>query len=378
MRNVVDSNPNFIFTTSPEGDITLANGAFAAACGMMADEMLGRKLRHVIPDNFFAERMLLGDEDVRMRRAPTRGETKFKPAHGPDMYMHVSKAAIVGPHTDGMEVLTVLTDITQRRMAEELLTSAKRAAETANAAKSDFLANMSHELRTPLNAVIGFAELMKKEAAQTGAGEREEYCNYIISGGQHLLSIISDVLDMAQIEAGKMQLRESTVDLKQLIPEASRLVSEAANEQTVTLSHNFPDNLPAVRVDRAKICQVLVNLIDNALKFSPPAGTISIRVTAQSEGPVIIEVIDQGCGMSEHDIEIAFSRFGRVGSSSATSHSGTGLGLPLSVELIELHGGDLLIESKPGEGTKAIITLPEERVIRGPTLVTKQRANAVT
>jgi PAS domain S-box-containing protein len=377
LRNVVDSNPNFIFTTTEAGDVTLANAAFAAACGMTAEDMLGKKLRHVMPDHFFAERMLLGDEDVRTRRAPTRGETKFQPAHGPDMYMHVSKTAIVGPHTHGIEVLTVLTDITQRRSAEELLSNAKRVAEAANAAKSDFLANMSHELRTPLNAVIGFAELMKKEAAKELATEREEYCGYIISGGQHLLSIISDVLDMAQIEAGKMQLRESSVDLRQLIPEATRLVSDIDSDITPKIKTDFPDDLPPLLVDRAKICQVLVNVIDNALKFSPPTGVVDVRVLANASGPIRIEVSDQGCGMSESEMDVAFSRFGRVGP-AVLSHPGTGLGLPLSVELIRMHGGDLSIESQPGKGTKVVITLPEERAIRDAKQDDRLRANAVT
>ncbi len=366
LRSVVDSNPNFIFTTSSDGTLTLANMAFAGACGKSPSDMVNRPLRHVIADNFFAERMLIGDDEVRHSRSATRSETKFQPAHGSDMYMHVSKTVIVGPETDGAEVLTVLTDITQRRAAEEMLSAAKRAAEAANAAKSDFLANMSHELRTPLNAVIGFAELMKKDIAMDAAG-RQRYCDYIISGGRHLLAIISDVLDMAQIEAGTMTLRPETVDMREVIAEAARLVSDTAAAHGTRVVQDVCPDLVSVVADQAKLRQVFVNILDNALKFSPPGGSVSIGAAIVIEGHCVIRVSDEGCGMSAQDIEVAYARFGRVGTPSL-SHPGTGLGLPLSVELVRLHGGDLEIESHPGLGTTITIMLPAERVLRHGSL----------
>ena len=272
-------------------------------------------------------------------------------------------------------VLTVLTDITQRRNAEEMLSAAKRAAEAANAAKSDFLANMSHELRTPLNAVIGFAELMKKEIGPAGSEAHREYCDYIVSGGQHLLSIISDVLDMAQIEAGKMQLREAPVDLQGLLNDAVRLVRATAEENGARVTLEKLVDMPLLLVDEAKFRQVLVNITDNALKYSHRGGTVTVGASVADDGRVLIDISDEGVGMSDIDIEVAFSRFGRVGP-AVLSHPGTGLGLPLSVDLVRLHGGDLAIDSRPGGGTRVLITLPPERVIRDAEPFERSRAGA--
>jgi PAS domain S-box-containing protein len=363
LRSILDSNPNFTFSTSVDGRITVANAAFAAACGLHVAEMVDKPLRHIVQDSFFAERMLLGDEDVRTRRAATRGEIKFAPSRGPDMYMQVSKTSIVGPAEDGSEVLTVLTDITQRRAAEEMLATAKRVAEAANLAKSDFLANMSHELRTPLNAVIGFAELLQRELSASAEDIHFKYCEYIISGGRHLLSIISDVLDMAQIESGTMRLHESSTGIEELFVETERLLHASANEHDATLSCSTQGDIPMLYVDRSKFRQVLVNLGDNALKFSQPGGVVRIDARMSPAGTVIIDVIDTGIGMNSEEIDVAFSRFGRV-SPAILSHPGTGLGLPLSVDLVKLHGGTLAIDSERGRGTTVTIELPADRVIQ--------------
>ena len=364
LRSIVDSNPNFIFATSATGIVTMSNAAFASACGLPVKAMVDRPLRHVIQDSFFAERMLLDDAEVRTRHSALRSEIRFTPALGSDIYMQVSKTTITGPNTDGTEVLTVLTDITQRRAAEEMLATAKRVAEAANAAKSDFLANMSHELRTPLNAVIGFAELIQKDINGTAQPQHAEYCGYIIDGGRHLLSIISDVLDMAQIEAGKMRLVETEVDIDALLADSRRLLHGSAQNSKSRLAVGDCSELPLVFGDEAKLRQVLVNVADNALKFSHPGGVVTIDARIIPGGSLVIEVRDSGVGMTDEEIEIAFSRFGRIGP-AVLSHPGTGLGLPLSADLVRLHGGNLVIESQPRVGTLVRITLPPERVLSG-------------
>jgi PAS domain S-box-containing protein len=360
LRSVVDSNPNMIFVTDENGTISIANNAFAAACGLSSEEIADRPLRHVVKDNFFVERMLLGDQDVQNRRSPTRSEIRFNTVSGLDMYMQVSKTSIISPDGDN-EVLTVLTDITQRRQAEEMLASAKRAAEAANAAKSDFLANMSHELRTPLNAVIGFAELLKREMPGTSEEAHFRYCDYIIDGGEHLLKIISDVLDMAQIESGRMHLSESETEIRTLFAEIERLLAASAQKRDVELVTLAPANLPQIYVDTAKFRQILVNLADNALKFSQGGSSVTISACRTTAGGIAIDVADKGLGMTPDQIEIALTRFGRVGSPTL-SHPGTGLGLPLSADLVRLHGGVLAIDSMPALGTTVRITLPPDRV----------------
>ena len=370
LRSVVDSNPNMIFVTSADGTITIANNAFAAACGLSPEDIADRPLRHVLKDNFFVERMLLGDQDVRTRQVPTRSEIRFSTVPGAEMYMQVSKTCMISPDGE-TEILTVLTDITQRRQAEEMLASAKRAAEAANAAKSDFLANMSHELRTPLNAVIGFAELMKREMPAGAAETHFRYCDYIVDGGEHLLKIISDVLDMAQIESGRMQLSESETDIELLFEETERLLATSASERGVGLVTSVEADVPRVYVDTAKFRQVLVNLADNALKFSTPGTTVTISAGMSPNDGIAIHIVDHGRGMTPDEIEIGLTRFGRVGSPTL-SHPGTGLGLPLSADLIRLHGGTLAIDSLPGAGTTIRIILPADRIVGGDDAIGRQ------
>jgi signal transduction histidine kinase len=223
---------------------------------------------------------------------------------------------------------------------------------------------MSHELRTPLNAVIGFAELMRKETLESGSITHQQYCDYIISGGQHLLSIISDVLDMAQIEAGKMQLKEKPAALTALLEDTLRLVQRTADEKGVRLVFDAAVQ-PTMMIDEAKLRQVLVNIIDNALKFSNPGGTVRLDSSFGENGGVCISISDTGIGMKSADMEIAFSRFGRIGSALLTQ-PGTGLGLPLSVDLMRLHGGDLVLDSEHGTGTRVRLLLPAERVVGEP------------
>ena len=220
---------------------------------------------------------------------------------------------------------------------------------------------LSTMLRTPLNAVIGFAELIQKDINGEAQPHHAEYCGYIVDGGRHLLSIISDVLDMAQIEAGKMRLVEMEVDLETLFSDSARLLHGSAQASKTQLVMGDASGLPAIFGDEAKLRQVLVNVADNALKFSHPGGIVSVDARITPGGSLAIEVRDSGVGMTDEEIEIAFSRFGRIGP-AVLSHPGTGLGLPLSADLVRLHGGQLAIESQPRVGTIVRITLPAERL----------------
>jgi signal transduction histidine kinase len=239
----------------------------------------------------------------------------------------------------------------------------KERAELANRAKSEFLANMSHELRTPLNAIIGFAEVMAGEVmGPIGAPCYREYALDIRNSGTHLLEIISDILDLSKIEAGKVDMQESTVELPRVIASCLKLIGERAKMASIAIVSDLTLDLPPVRADERKLKQILINLLSNAVKFTPAGGLVTISARSSADG-VTIAIADTGIGMSESDIPRALTPFTQVDDSLSRRFEGTGLGLPLSASLVQLHGGTLAIESAPGQGTTVTITLPATRIV---------------
>jgi two-component system cell cycle sensor histidine kinase PleC len=257
----------------------------------------------------------------------------------------------------------VRSDITERKRAELAMLRAKEAAEQASRAKSTFLANMSHELRTPLNAVIGFAEMI--ERGVLGAVGNPRYAGYaadIRASGEHLLSIINEILDLSKIEAGKHTLRETLCDVRRLVQEAVRVSTAQGRMDVAPVSVEAATALPPVQADERALLQMLINLLSNALKFTPAAGRVSVGARIADDGGLELEVVDTGIGIDRRDIDLALSPFGQVESALQRRHGGTGLGLPLVRSLAELHGGRLTIESRRGAGTRASIWLPPARV----------------
>jgi len=257
------------------------------------------------------------------------------------------------------------------RQARELkqstveLRAAKELAETSNRAKSMFLATMSHELRTPLNAVIGFAQVMEQAMFGPVPARYREYATLIHRSGEHLLSIINDILDIAKLQSGKTELRLETAAIAKLVDETVQLVASRAEESGLELTQAIAPELPAVEMDVTRIRQVLLNLLSNAIKFTPRGGRVEIAVRAQN-GAVTVIVSDTGVGMKEDEIPKALEPFGQVNNAMARAQEGTGLGLPLSKSLVELHGGRFSLVSRPGAGTTVTFTLPvAEAEIRG-------------
>ena len=247
----------------------------------------------------------------------------------------------------------------QHRRTLDLVANAARA-EAASRAKSEFLANMSHELRTPLNAIIGFSTILKDESfGPIGSGRYKEYAGDICNAGQHLLTIINDVLDLVKVDSGKMTVHAGVVDLRATAMSVAKLVERDAAAGGVMLSLEMDSTLPPIVCDDTKLRQVLMNLLSNAIKFTPAGGCVTLGV-AQSADPrkVRVTVSDTGIGMREADIPIALAPFGQIDSALNRKHAGTGLGLPLSQRLMQLLGGDLEIESAPGKGTVVTIVLP--------------------
>jgi signal transduction histidine kinase len=235
-------------------------------------------------------------------------------------------------------------------------------AEAANQTKSEFLANMSHELRTPLNAIIGFSDVLHRGYYGALNPKQSEYVEDIRSSGTHLLNVISDILDMSKIETGKLELRESDVDLCDLVQSCLPLIRERARESGVALHTDLPSDLGLIRVDETRFRQIVVNLLSNAVKFTATDGTITIAAACDRAG-LALKVQDSGIGMSDEEIVVALQPFRQVDNSLARRYEGTGLGLPLARELVRLHQGELLVESAPGIGTTVTIRLPAPRVL---------------
>lgn len=230
-------------------------------------------------------------------------------------------------------------------------------AEEASQSKSDFLANMSHELRTPLNAINGFSDIMKKEMfGPLGDPRYKEYISDILFSGQHLLSLINDILDMSKIEAGKMTLNTDMVRVGDMIAQVLRIVRGRAEDNKLKLVYDN-EGEKSVEADPRAVKQILLNLITNAIKFTPEGGKVRVAVTDSHAG-VIVKVIDSGIGISKEDIDRLAKPFEQVDKEASKQNEGTGLGLALSKSLVELHGGNFLMESVPGEGTTVTFTLP--------------------
>jgi PAS domain S-box-containing protein len=265
------------------------------------------------------------------------------------------------PLPDGGFV-TTYADISARVEGEKALRIAKESAEYANRTKSEFLANMSHELRTPLNAIIGFSELMGKEIyGPLGNANYNAYAEDIHASGKHLLEIINDILDISKAEAGRIALAETEVSLSESVDGVLRLIKPRAREKSIEIVTDLP-SVPIVLIaDELRLRQVLLNLLSNAVKFTP-AGSITIEAQADKTSGIIIRVVDTGIGVSEPDLERIFEPFRQAESTLTRSHEGTGLGLPLSRKLIELHGGTLKFESVFGKGSTATVWLPTERM----------------
>ncbi|CAA6604646.1 putative Histidine kinase [Rhodospirillaceae bacterium LM-1] len=243
------------------------------------------------------------------------------------------------------------------------LRDAKERAEESSQVKSEFLATISHELRTPLNAIIGFSELMMMRAfGPLGHENYEEYLGNIHNSGQHLLKIINDILDVSKIEAGQLGLQEEPFDLAEAGRESLRLTEHKAREGSLQMSSNLPDEPLILQGDRRRILQILLNLLSNAIKFTPAGGQISLSMTVLDDKRVRIAITDTGIGMAPKDVEKALTPFGQVDSKLSRSQEGTGLGLPLTKSLVELHQADFEIISTPWVGTKILITFPASRL----------------
>jgi len=243
------------------------------------------------------------------------------------------------------------------------LVRSRRAAEEANRAKTLFLANMSHEFRTPLNAIIGFSEILSGQKFGALNERQTEYVADIRNSGVHLLALVSDILDLSKAESGKLELHDEPIEIAELVGSCLRLIRERAAEAGLDLVVLLPDPPIEILADSVKFKQILMNLLSNAIKFTQRGGRIEIAASVLTDGRLEIVVTDTGIGMAPDQIPLAMQAFVQIDNSRNRAHQGTGLGLPLCKQLVELHGGRLLVESELGKGTVMRVHLPAGRVV---------------
>ena len=267
---------------------------------------------------------------------------------------------------DGKEVeyiMVVMRDIADRVLQERKLNAALAKAEEANRSKSEFFASMSHELRTPLNAILGFSEMMEKSIGGTLSAQHRQYIEHIHESGKHLLSIISDILDLSKMEAGQFKLHETIAAVPALAESCIQMVRERAQAKGLRLTMDIQPSMPDMVADPVRIKQILLNLLSNAIKFTDK-GAITLAARFDPAAGFTFTVTDTGIGMTAAELATAQELFGQVEDAYTRNNEGTGLGLPIARHLTELHGGRLEITSRKSEGTQAVVTLPAHRAIK--------------
>jgi len=262
-------------------------------------------------------------------------------------------------------VLFVARDITERKESEKKVWQAKEEAEYANNVKTQFLANMSHELRTPLNAIIGFADIMRMEQfGKLGHEKYYEYSKDISQSGQHLLSVITEILDVSKIEAGRLELSDDVVDMAELIEKCFKLVEDRAVFSGVRLMSDLSGQLPLLKADELRLKQIMINLLSNSVKFTPSGGRVTVEAGIDNDGAITVKVSDTGIGIPREKLDTVLEPFGQVDDIMTRNKEGTGLGLFLAKAFSELHGACFHLDSAVEKGTVVTIAFPVSRSIR--------------
>jgi PAS domain S-box-containing protein len=349
-----ETDPQHVFVYMSEGVRLL---------GVDPAQVIGRSRFHISTDQATdPQKWRAHLADLEARR-PFRDLVYSVEFGGEKQFISVSGKPIFGADGKFLGYRGTGRLVTAQVRLQRALVEAKTAAEVASRAKSEFLANMSHELRTPLNAVIGFSEMLSSGLTGPLTPKQSEYLSDIRDSGRHLLEVINDVLDLAKIEAGRLELREEEFDIVDVVGECIRLVRERAANGGIRLANGVLRSIH-LRADEMAVKKILTNLLSNAVKFTPPGGQVTVAAATTGAGECIITVRDSGVGMAPEDIPKALEPFGQIDSALTRSHQGTGLGLPLAQSLARRMGGDLSIESERGKGTTVTVRLPADRVYR--------------
>ncbi|MEC9345610.1 MAG: ATP-binding protein [Pseudomonadota bacterium] len=349
--------------------IRLASSGVERIFGHAPEDLIGMSIENLIP------------EDLRTRH---RAHVAAFEANGRDSLLMSARRELLGLRkngerfpaaislsrfqADGGTIYSlVIRDIGPEKLAHDRLVQARLDAEAASHAKSNFLANMSHELRTPLTAIIGFSEIMTHELyGPVGNRKYREYGEEILNSGRHLMGVINDILDLSRVGSENMELSEKVVDLAATVRACLFIVGAQARTSGVDLKDELPADLPDLVADLRALKQILTNLLSNAVKFTPAGGEVRVRAAPVPDGGIEIEVEDTGIGIPADRISACLMPFHSMEREFNRSFEGTGLGLPLSKSLIELHGGALDIHSQVGTGTRVTVRFPADRVMPAP------------
>jgi len=354
-RGLLESAPDTMIIVDEQRRIALINAKTEKLFGYERAEILGKPVETLLPerdraaylaqlDSFLAGSEAAPGDQVIDLHGIRKGGGEFP--------IEVSLGLL---RTEaGKLVSNAIRDVTARRQIEASLAEASKA-------KSDFLASVSHELRTPLNAIIGFSEMIRDAVIGPVDARYREYADDINGAGRHLQNIINDILDISKIEGGRLELREEIVSMEETIEACRRIVAAMAEAQGVSLAINLPGFLPLIRADHLRFRQILLNLMSNAVKFTLPGGRVAVSASVEADG-IVVAIADTGIGMKPEEIAIALEPFRQVDGALNRRFNGTGLGLPLAKALVELHGGNLDIESTPSVGTTVRIRLPLARI----------------
>ncbi len=358
-RNIAD----VITRHRRNGTVRFASPAAEMLFGVPAKSLLGHGLfdRVHVADRP-AYMTALGDASAQGGNSSVEFRIRRDVAEGPAQFIWVEMRCRPLDHLEGEtadgEVVAVIRDVAERKTQEEAVEAARMDAERANAAKSRFLATMSHELRTPLNAIIGFSEMLaNEETMNIDKARRHEYATLIGTSGHHLLSVVNGILDMSKIESGNFEITPEPFTPAPVIQTCCDLMALRARETGVDLVCRVPADLPDLVADKRAIKQILINLLSNAIKFTPRGGKVTV-VSETTERFVTFAVEDSGVGISEEDLPHVGDPFFQVRAAYDRKHDGTGLGLSIVKGLVELHGGELIITSRVGIGTRVAVRLP--------------------
>ena len=373
LDSMIENIPNMIFVKdAKELRFVRINHAGEELLGFSRDELMGKNDFDFFPADQ-AELFVAADRaTLRNRRLVDIPEETIQTRNKGARTLHTQKIPILDAAGEPSFLLGISEDITEARIVQEALLQAQAEAERANKAKSQFLASMSHELRTPLNAILGFSELLSDDTSDKfDKGTRRRFLDQIHTSGQHLLQLINDILDLSKVEAGQMELHLQSVELGELVQEVRASIEPLARSKAIVLNTESSRELSLI-ADSAKVKQMLLNLVSNAIKFTPSGGRIDIRVR-RLESWVEIAVSDSGIGIAKEDLGRLFAEFQQLDAGPGRQQEGTGLGLALTKRFAELHGGQVIVESELGKGSTFTLRLPLQtpapRVSRAPASV---------